>query len=46
MGIASKSGLIGFVVNVVYSGCHPTGCCGGVGGEVRVFFRLGAFVVL
>ena len=46
MGIASKSGLIGFVVNVVYSGCHPTGCCGGVGGEVRVFFLLGAFVVL
>ncbi len=46
MGIASKSGLIGFVVNEVYSGCHPTGCCGGVGGEVRVFFLLGAFVVL
>ena len=46
MGIASRSGLIGFVVNEVYLGCHPTGCCGGVGGEVRVFLRLGAFVVL
>ena len=46
MGIASKSGLIGFVVNEVYLGCHPIGCCGGAGGEVRVFFRLGAFVVL
>ena len=46
MGIASKSGLIGFVVNEVYRGCHPTGCCGGVGGEVRVFLLLGAFVVL
>ena len=46
MGIASMSGLIGFVVNVVYRGCHPTGCCQGLGGEVLVFLRLGAFVVL
>ena len=46
MGIASKSGLIGFVVNEVYRGCDPTGCSGGVGGEVRVYLRLGAFVVL
>ena len=46
VGIASKSGLIGFVVYEVYRGCHPAGCCGGVGGEVRVFLRLGAFVVL
>ncbi len=46
MGIASRSGLIGFVVNEVYRGCHLTGCCGGVGGEVRVFLRFGVFVVL
>ena len=46
MGVASKSGFIGFVVNEVYRGCHPIGCCGGVGGEVRVFLRLGAFSVL
>ena len=46
MGIASRSGLIGFVVNVVCCGCHPSGCFGGVGGVVRVFLRAGAFEVL
>ncbi len=46
MGIASRSGLIGFVVNVVCRGCHPSGCFGGVGGVVRVFLRVGSFEVL
>ena len=40
--MASRSGLIGFVVNEVNHGCHPTGCFRGVGGVVRVFLRLGA----
>ncbi len=44
--MASRSGLIGFVVNVVCRGCHPSGCFGGMGGVVRVFLRVGAFVVL
>ena len=44
--MASRSGLIGFVVNVVYCGCHPSGCFGGVGGVVRVFLRAGALEVL
>ena len=46
MGIASRSGLIGVVVNVVRRGCHLSGCLGGVGGVVRVFLRVGAFDVL
>ncbi len=46
VGMASRSGFIGFVVNVVCRGCHPSGCLGGVGGVVRVFLRVGAFVVL
>ncbi len=46
VGIESRSGLIGFVVYVVCLGCHPSGCFGGVGGDVRVFLRVGAFVVL
>ncbi len=46
VGIASRSGLIGFVVYVVCSGCHPPGRFGGAGGVVRVFLRVGAFVVL
>ena len=46
VGMASSSGLIGFVVNVVCRGCHPPGSLGGVGGIVRVFLRVGAFVVL
>ncbi len=44
--MASRSGLTGFVVNEVNRGCHPTGCVGGMGGVVRVFLRMGAFVVL
>ena len=46
MGIASRSGLIGFVVNVVKRGCHPSGCFGGTGGVVRFFLREGVFEVL
>ncbi len=44
--MASRSGLIVFVVNVVNRGCHPSGCFGGMGGVVRVFLRVGAFLVL
>ena len=44
--MASRSGLIGFVVNVVNHGCHPSGCFGGMGSIVRVFSRVGDFVVL
>ncbi len=43
VGVASRSGLIGVVVNVVCLGCHPSGCFRGIGGDVRVFFRVGAF---
>ena len=46
VGMASRSGLIGFVEYVVCRGCHPPGIIGGVGGVVRVFLRVGAFVVL
>ena len=46
VGMASRSGLIGFVVNVECRGCHPSGCFGGVGGVVRIFLRIGAFVML
>ena len=46
VGVASRSGLIGFVVNVVWCGCHPSGCFGGMGGVVRVLLRAGAFEVL
>ena len=46
VGMASRSGLIGFVVNVVRRVCHSPGSFGGVGGVVRVFLRVGAFVVL
>ncbi len=46
MGTASRFGFIGFVANVVNRGCHPSGCFGGMGGVVRFFLRVGAFVVL
>ncbi len=46
VGMASRSGLIGFVVNVVRRGCHPPGSFGGVGGAVRIFLRVGVLVVL
>ena len=37
---------MGVVVNVVCLGCQPRGCCLGVGGAVRTFFRVGAFFVV
>ncbi len=46
VGMASRSGLIGFVVYVVCRGCQPSGGFGGMGGVVRFFFRVGAFVLL
>ncbi len=46
VGMASWSGLIGFVVNVLNLGCYSPGCFGGMGGVLRVFLRVGAFVVL
>ena len=46
VGIASRSGFIGVVVFVVCRGCHPPGFFGGLSGVVRVFLRVGAFVVL
>ncbi len=42
-----RSGLIGVVVNVVCRGCHPSGCFFfGGGGDVRIFLRVGALVVV
>ncbi len=46
VGMASRSGFMGFVVNMVCRGCHPPGCFGSVGGVVRVFLRADALVVL
>ncbi len=46
MGMASRSGLICVVVNVVWRGRRPSGCLGGAGGDVRMFLRVGAFVVI
>ena len=42
VGVASRSGFMGEVVNVVCLGCQPLGCCLGTGGVVRTFFRGGA----
>ena len=42
VGIASRSGFMGEVVNVVCLGCQPRGCCLGKGGAVFIFFRVGA----
>ena len=39
VGIASRSGLVGWVVKVVCMGCHPQERGGGVGDVVLVFFR-------
>ncbi len=43
VGVASRSGLIGVVVNVVCLGCQPSDCFGDMGGDVRVFLRRDAF---
>ena len=42
VGIASRPGLMGEVVNVVCLGCQPRSCCLGAGGAVLTFFRVGA----
>ena len=45
VGMASRSGLMGCVVKVVWRGSHPHWRCGGVGGTVlAVFFFGGVFV--
>ena len=41
-GVESRSGLIGFVVKVVCLVCQPLVCGDGIGGVVRIFFRMGA----
>ena len=46
VGKASKSGLIGWVVYVVWRGSHLHWRCGGVRGVVLVFFLWGNLVVL
>ena len=42
VGKESRSGFIGFVVKVACLGIQPLGCLGGggVGGDVRGFFRV------
>ena len=45
VGAESKSGLICLVVKVVCLGCQHLGCVGGVGGDVRDFFRVGVLVL-
>ena len=46
LGKASKFGLIGWVVYVVWRGSHPHWRCGGVEGVVLVFFLWGNLLVL
>jgi hypothetical protein len=46
VGTASRSGLIGWVVYVVWRGSHPHWRCGGVGGAVLVFFLWGSLLIL
>ena len=41
VGTASRSGLIGWVVYMVYCGCHPHRRGGGIGGAVLIFFLRG-----
>ncbi len=43
---ASRSGLIGWVVYVVWRGSPPHWRCGGVGGDVLVFFSWGILMIL
>ena len=42
VGMESRSRLIGYVVKVVCLGCQPLVCVGGIGGVVRILFRIGA----
>jgi hypothetical protein len=44
VGLASRSGLIGCVVYVVWRGSQPHWRCGGVGGAVLVFFFGGSLL--
>jgi len=46
MDMASKSGLIEWVVYVVWRGSHPHWRFGGVGGAVLVFFLRGNLLIL
>ena len=46
VGIASRSGLMGCVVYVVWRGSQPHFRWGGVGGAVLVFFFDGSLLVL
>ena len=43
-GVESRSGLIDLVVKVVCLGGQPLSCGGGMGGLVRVFYRMSALV--
>jgi hypothetical protein len=46
VGTASRFGLMGCVVYVVWRGSHPHCRCGGVGGAVLVFFLCGSLLIL
>ncbi len=46
VGKASKSGLMAWVMYVVWRGIHSHWRCGGVGGAVLVFFFGGSLLVL
>jgi hypothetical protein len=46
VGKASKSGLIGCVVYVVWRGSHPHWRCGGLGGAVLIFFLWCSLLIL
>ena len=45
VGMTSKSGLIGWVVYVMWRGSHPHWRFGGVGGVVLVFFLWGNLLI-
>ena len=45
VGVESRSGLMGVVLNVVFSGCHPRDGGLGVGGVVRTFLQVAAVLV-
>ena len=46
VGRESRSGFIGYVVNVVCLGIQPLGCLGGLDGDVRGFFRVLVLVLV
>jgi hypothetical protein len=45
VGVESRPGLMGVVVEVVFLGCHPRDFALGVGGVVRNFLCVGALLV-